>query len=152
MQLWMAIAFCAAGSALAVAGLLPFLRRLATRRWRRTTGTVVSCDVTWSDGVGLAGDAVEIVRMGALSVAYDYAVDGTTHRGTRVGLSDPKRRHAKECEALAARLAPGAKVDVFHNPRDPARAVLDRSAGWIGFVFVPLGLLTLAAGVALLVL
>lgn len=150
---FLAIAFCLAGLAFLVAGLGPLLRSRATRAWPRTDGTILAFDVTWRDVVG-AGEAVEVIRMGHVDVAYEYVVDGVTRRGTRIRARDPKLLHAKECEALRARFPRGAKVDVFHAPTDPTRAVLDRTSGFVfvGTVFALLGAALLAGGIALAVL
>ncbi|MFO0931120.1 MAG: DUF3592 domain-containing protein [Planctomycetota bacterium] len=149
----LSIAFCGSGLAFLVAGLLPLLGGRAARSWPRTDGTIVAYDVAWRDVVG-AGDAVEVVPMGRVNVTYDYAVAGASRRGTRVRLRDPKLRHARECDALAARFPVGAKVDVFYDPADPTRAVLDRSSGFgfVGVVFLLLGAALLAGGITLVVL
>ncbi len=154
MRLFLSIAFCLAGVAFLVAALLPLLRSRAMRAWRRAEGTIVSWEITWRDVVGVAGDAADVVRMGQVAVAYDYLVDGATRRGTRIRGWDPKLLPAKTCEALTLRYAPGAKVDVFHDPADPARAVLDRSSGFgfVGIVFLLLGAALLFGGVMLAVL
>jgi hypothetical protein len=149
----LALAFCLAGAPFVVVGLLPLIRSRAARSWPRTDGTIVACDVTWRDVVG-AGDAVEVIRMGHVDVAYEYVVDGVPQRGTRLRAHDPKLLHAKECEALRARFPVGAKVDVFHDPSNPTQSVLDRTSGFgfVGVVFLLLGAALLAGGITLAVL
>jgi hypothetical protein len=62
-------------------------------------------------------------------VVYDYAVDGRAFRGQRIAFGHPagfsfKRNAERRLQALVD----AASVRVFHDPADPSRAVIERSA------------------------
>ncbi len=81
----------------------------------------------------------------AARIVYEYAVDGVAFTGERVGL--PTRPVEAESEEGRRRLQAypaGAAVTVYHDPADPATAVLERDPPDALFVA---GSLAIGAGV-----
>jgi hypothetical protein len=77
---------------------------------------VIASDINrYRDG---DGEYQEDVR-----VSYDYVVGGAALRGNRISMSGSGSGTAK---AKLARYRPGAEVDVFYDPGNPAAAVLER--------------------------
>lgn len=70
----------------------------------------------------------------ALSVAYDYAVDGTVHAGSRASLADEAGPDDRRLKTLYSRLTfalvTGRPVSVSYDPRRPGNAVLDTGFDW----------------------
>ena len=87
----------------------------ATGHWPSTPGRVVTSDVYVYRDTDMNDN--ETVR-----VAYDYTLAGTTLRGTRISLTGSGSGSTK---VKLARYRPGAAVNVFYDPHNPASAVLE---------------------------
>lgn len=94
----------------------------AGRRWSATASRVVEARL----------DEVHATKGGSTFfpvVVYDYTVDGRTLRGQRAYFGDHVgysfRRNA---EHRLKALADAAAVQVYHDPADPTRSVIERSA------------------------
>lgn len=127
------------------AWLLKDVRRNAT--WPATPGRIVSSEVASSSATGRTRVYAQI--------RYLYEVGGVEYEGDQIGDTRSLATLAgeffdlgaarKRADAHVRRYPEGTLVDVYYDPRDPRRAVLER-----GGLAVP-GL-TLAAGLLLLVL
>lgn len=145
---WFALAF---GVFLWFAGLgMREVGRAAaeTEHWPETTGVVIRSHVE------------EVVRRRRYrpDIEVRYEVNGREYTTTEIervplrSMHRPEERH--EVEAVTARFPYGRTVPVYHDPNDPAKAVLVRGSSqylgdapmWFGFG------LTLAAGLLILAL
>lgn len=86
--------------------------------WPHTMGTVESSELVWStDAEGLWNSRE--------SVVYRYSVQGSKHRGTKIGFGVV---HTKD-EAAALQYPRGSKVAVYYDPDKPDRSCLERGGG-----------------------
>jgi hypothetical protein len=83
---------------------------------------------------------------GSVRIEFDYEVAGQKHRGTTVSYAGLPSQ-SDEKAALVARYPVGREVQVYYDPADPGRAVLERapSRAWMaaalmGVVLVAVGL------------
>jgi hypothetical protein len=64
-----------------------------------------------------------------VDLAYEYEADGARHRGTRLHLGEPSAySFERGADAVLARCPVGGEVEVFFDPADPGRSVLERRA------------------------
>ncbi len=123
----------------------------AMRRWHSAGGTVTRSGVkrTWWWGVGTDGVGV---RGGFKpDVAYEYQVDGSAYRGSRIGYARLVTNLPSVAKKTADRYPIGRSVEVWYDPEKPERCTLDRGISpWLialvlftGTVFVTCGLLAL---------
>ena len=104
----------------------PVARTIRTKR-HRTSGTAGHTDF-------ITDETIETRNFAEL--AYEFAVDGKSYRGSRVDLS-PDRGNVEVTETLK-RYPQGAIVTVFYDPNDPAQCILERDdpanlrAAWHG--------------------
>src|SRR5687767_2363493 len=113
-----------------------------TRRWPATTATIDEAGVERlrvSDGGRRRSRSEAIVH-------YSYTVDGKDYAGDRIW---PGLASALLMDGIArafydeSRWQPGMQVPVYYNPKDPSRAVLDRSFSPVEKSFVVFGVLGL---------
>jgi hypothetical protein len=131
------------GIILGIIGGLGLRSAAASLRWRPTPGEVLSSGVEQRDGRPTA------------RVRYRYRVGEKTFTGARItyraGTSLPGLP-ADPPEAAAARYPRGAQITVYHDPGDPARAVLEPGAGPGAYLPIAAGglffVLGLIAGIA----
>lgn len=127
---------------LALFGGWYFLRKKAqaTNQWPSVRGRVIASDINRYRDTD--GEYREDVR-----VAYNYVVGGATLRGNRIGMSGSGSGTSK---AKLARYRPGAEVDVFYDPANPAAAVLERKLPGNVLVLPIVGTVFLIVGVGAL--
>ena len=109
--------------ALAAAARLPWAElrlHLDARSWPVAAATIRSVSLSER---GMEGELV-------LAVAYDYELDGVLHHGHMASFRDIAAPHDRRLPRPYGRLnfalVTGRAVPVFHDPRSPGRAVLDR--------------------------
>jgi hypothetical protein len=94
----------------------------ASRTWSSTASRVV--EARMDEIVATKGGTTYIPR-----VVYDYTVDGRALRGQRPHFGDPVgfsfRRNA---DRRLKALADAAAVQIYYDPADPTRAVIERGA------------------------
>jgi hypothetical protein len=106
-----------AGAALMAASAGPYWERHQSMSWRAVDAEVVDSRVMQQAGEhGLAEWA---------QVDYRYGVDGTSRTG-RVVRFGPVEVDGDTARAIVRRYPRGSVVKAWVDPRDPARAVLDR--------------------------
>ncbi len=122
-------------------------------RWPKTAGRIVKSRTEARTIVsnitpgapsgpgGRRGSATAGIRNFA-AIAFDYTVDGKHHTGTRVSVGDDTG-NTSVAETLA-RYPMGKKVDVFYDPANPGRSVLERSLPEGAFEFMVLLIVFLA--------
>lgn len=81
------------------------------------------------------------------SVAYTYVVDGKRYEGNRLTLVPRNSPSLQLTHTILARYPVGGTVRVFHNPNDPASAVLDTGSVGNEWAYPIGGLLLLIVGV-----
>jgi hypothetical protein len=118
------LAFLGAACLMGVA-VFDFLRGARTYGWRRAEGSVVRSQVVHSaetDGEGTAD-------LYHAEVHYRYEAAGALRSGCTVSATDRGSPSRARAERRCARYAVGAGVNVFYDPADPDRAVLERGVG-----------------------
>lgn len=120
-------------SAMAAAGLLAlgisFLKTwLKTRRWVKVKARVVSWNWEETTEAGL--------KKYTLKRAYEYTVDGQTHRGS--GGDDLSFDHEEPKDKKGDSKQPGEEIDAYYDPQNPDQAVLERSAVGCGWTLIVL--------------
>ncbi|HZL90278.1 MAG TPA: DUF3592 domain-containing protein [Pirellulaceae bacterium] len=126
----------------ALGGVWMALQAAETHDWPSTTGTVIACQLAISPNVGRY---TRHIKSFVLELTYTYSVDGTEYQGHRVSVADSK---IKESEALMlqSKYSPGSEHEVYYDPDDPTRCVLEHLASpWDDRVFVCLGVVLPAA-------
>ena len=120
--------------ALALAGLLAvglgfWLRHMNAQSaaWPAVSGHVVASRV----GTDHDGDE-------AAHIKYRYQVGGQEHESDQVSYKVGSAKSRTLAADLVARYPVGKSVDVYYDPADPARAVLERgpSKAWLALVGV----------------
>jgi hypothetical protein len=112
-------------------------------RWPSVNGTVISSYVSESsddDGTTYGAD-----------VQYDYVVNDQAHTGDRVSHGDVSTGDPSYAQKIVARYSEGQSVNVYYDPTDPAKSVLE--TGFTPGLLLPLGLgtvFTLVGGLMLI--
>jgi uncharacterized protein DUF3592 len=130
---------------LLVRGIPGVVELMASRGWREVPGTIVGSGV--QSYRGQAGGGHGRAPLARSAVGFVYEVDGRSYTGTRAAFGTPLgfgMGLSGIAAGQAARYEAGEQVPVWVDPRDPANAVLRRSA--------PSSVLLALAGAALLVL
>ena len=143
-----AVVITAAGLVVLALGLRNLFRASRTRRWPGVPGTIEAARVveTPSREAGPDGQVQTLYRA---QVQYRYpGAGGQALSGSRVSLDEVSGSAPGPAQALVARYPPGASVMVFHDPADPAQAVLEPGISGASALLpgVGVGLLALAAG------
>ncbi len=98
-----------------------FLRGIATRSWRRTTGTIRRVDAgesQWVDTNGLPHCSF------SPKVEYAYQIGTRSFVSTRIGFVPTMNLSEAAATRLLDGLSEGAQVDVYYHPRQWAQSVL----------------------------
>lgn len=119
----------------------------ASRRWRRTQGTVV--DVWFDVQEKTDADGDHYVSTDA-HLVYDYVVAGTRHRSRHFTYRPARGLGEREAYALLSGIRKGQTIEVRYDPKRPQRAVVlpgtERANLWrIGIWFL---IALIAAGYA----
>ncbi|MFD0726493.1 DUF3592 domain-containing protein [Lysobacter brunescens] len=93
----------------------------ASRRWRRTEGTVV--DIWFDVRETSDGDGGTDVSTSA-HLVYDYVVNGQHYRSRRFTYRPSRGLGEREAYALLSGITRGQRVEVRYDPRRPQRAVV----------------------------
>jgi hypothetical protein len=140
---------CVFGAVLLAGSVVAWLRAGRRASWPVTPGRVVSSEAVLrqSGGVNARGRRKTNESWTAV-VKYEYEAGGKKLAGRRVRIQ-AEAMGRRAAEAVAARYAPGASVEVRYDPARPEIAVLDPSAPGVGRS-IGIGLLMLLAGLFLL--
>ena len=126
----------------AIGGIRMALLAAETHDWPSTTGTVIACQMVDSPNVGRY---TRHIKSFVLELTYTYSVEGTEYQGHRVSVAGGKFKES-EAIALQNKYAPGSQHEVYYDPDDPSRCVLEHLASpWDDRVFVCLGVVLPAA-------
>ncbi len=124
---------------LAGLGLLPVLGRpviqaIGARSWREVPCTILESGVKNHEG----SDSTTY----SVSVRYEYEVDGRLYRSDRYRFMGGSSSGYEGKAEVVAGLPVGSRQVCYVDPKDPSRAVLDRSLGaWVLLSLIPLGLI-----------
>lgn len=108
--------------------------QIRTRHWRRAPARVQEA---WIDQVGA-------LNAGAWKAGVRYtftAANGRTYRGERLSFDGGTHRRRTQAEAQLAPLRPGRPIDVWYDPTDPTRSVIDRQLPWSRYAGAVIGLI-----------
>ena len=147
--------FAALGAAIMLFGRSFIARDRAIGRWPKAPATVTSSryeasDRTMRDAHGYDVSSTSYTPV----VTYQYTVGEKTFRGDKVSRAVQPTSNAARVKECIDRYPPGARVEVFYDPTDPATAYLETSTS-AGAVFLMVfgGVFALAgAGVLAMVL
>jgi hypothetical protein len=122
----------------------PLLREaLRSARWPKIRGRVTASEFK---GGPLAGRYIRTTT-GRGEISYQYELNGRELTGNRVFVGDEEFGSAYEAQRRTRHYYTGVAVDVYYDPADPSRSVLETgltwSRGWKFFV----GVLLLILGV-----
>lgn len=135
--------FCAVFLIVGVA-LLPLLGRpvlqaLLARSWQEVPCTILYSGVRESTGSDSTTYKVEVF--------FEYEVDGKAYRSSRHRFLGGSSSGYAAKAAVVAELPVGSRKVCYVDPKNPARAVLDRSLGpWVLLSLIPLALIAVGLG------
>ncbi len=119
------LVFSAAAIGLVVLGLFTLRERSRSRGWERTPGRVVSSSV--NDFV--AKDGAHTYRP---MVVFSYSVGALRLMSNRLSFRSLSTSNRGDVETLIARYPAGKHVQVYYDPQEPDRAVLERGGNpWL---------------------
>jgi len=115
------------GGFIAIAVVVKLRERNRALKWPGVPGQVISGtasaqDVTTHAGIDDERDQVETRNFAR--IAYRYSVNGKRYTGKRVSIGDDMGNG--DIAGLLKKYPRGKVVEVFYDPADPARAVLER--------------------------
>lgn len=108
--------------------------QILTRRWQRAQARVQEA---WIDQVGT-------LDAGAWKAGVRYtftAANGRAYRGERLSFEGGTHRRRTQAEAELAPFRPGRPIDVWYDPDDPTRSVVDRQLPWSRYAGAVIGLI-----------
>ncbi|HOI93589.1 MAG TPA: DUF3592 domain-containing protein [Syntrophobacter fumaroxidans] len=108
-----------AGTGLMVFGAMPVIEAISAASWPSTQGVIVSSGVK----TGVPGGK----RSRTPGVVYRYVVKDIRYQGERVRFGPDFIPGRPSVAAAAAGYREGDTVEVFHDPADPWKSVLDRT-------------------------
>jgi hypothetical protein len=119
VELVFGLVFVAFSAALTIRSVLDIISAVISKRWPRTTGTVIDSDVQSSRD--LDGDVSY-----RAAVTYCYTVEGRELVARRTCFGDHLELSWRTPAVRTVRRYPvGASVTVRYNPHDPEEAVLE---------------------------
>lgn len=114
-------------------------RGTASRNWPETSGTILRTFVSvQTDSEGAKGYTP--------SIEYEYIVEGSRHKGTRLQYGQVGSWSREHAERTIAAYAAGTSVRVFVNPRNPKDSVLLSGTSWGNLFLAMAGIVFLGAG------
>ena len=139
---WIAVILGATGLGVFAWGLVRLLIAARTRQWPTAPGTIVSSRVTQREAPASTGERdvgsdrrpMPPQTLYRAEVSYRYAVDSRPYTGSSILLDDIETSSEGYARGLVERYPPGARVDVYHHPSNPERAVLEpgiHKASWL---------------------
>ncbi len=120
--------------------------------WPEVSGEILSVairtELETSPGRTVTRGARERARRYYPEVTYAWQVDGVRYTGSRyrLGSTHAKYEEREAAQSAAAKFRAGAPIAVFHDPKRPSEAVLERLPSGGVWVPLPLGLLMAGLG------
>lgn len=121
-----------------------------TRNWKSTSGRIESSGVEQFQTLSDSGKTLRWRTMQRAQVIYTYKVNGREYRGDKVAEGwKSSASFGFFAKRAAAKYPESAPVEVFYDPANPARALLDRRLKGGGFTYlIAFALLAASAKVA----
>lgn len=111
-------------------------RIAASANWPKAIGTVLSNEVK-TINAGMGGGEVSLTY--SVALRYRYAVAGTDYESGRIGWGTKSTDREPDIPRAFVRDYPaGHTIDVFHDPADPATAMIDPTGNRFRLVHVNL--------------
>jgi hypothetical protein len=118
----------------------------ASQGWPSTAGQINESRVSHSTHTDTDGDSRDSYTP---YVEYTYQVAGQSYNGRDLTFGFTQGYgNASKAQAMLAKYPVGAQVNVYYDPADPQKAVLERQAGGYGVGLV-LGIIFLVVGACL---
>ena len=156
IRLTFALLLLIVGVAVIATAIAARLEADASASWPTTSGRVTEATVKEGrESSSMGRGANRPYRVYTAHVRYEYAVDGRTYHGDRIGMDvdGSSYRSFAKAAAVTARYPAGATVTVHYDPGRPQRAVLEVGGSWGETVAVLLvGLILTGGGLLLLML
>jgi hypothetical protein len=117
-------------------------RRLASRNWPTTTGTVIESEI----GHG---------RAYAPIITYSYQIEGSQFTSVSDGRAPGfggKRRRFDAAETIAEEYSPGSAVTVYYDPSEPKSSTLTPGPNWEDYGQLGFGATLLCAGLCVTIM
>lgn len=125
---WVLILFGLWLAYLSLTGLLE--KRKAQRQageaasWPQVTGRVVNVKI--EEGRSRSSETGQMIHTYRPEITYSYAVGGADRQGSRIAFGNILYYQPGEAEAFLQAHPEGGAIPVFHDPKAPDQAVLDR--------------------------
>lgn len=137
-RMW-ALVFFAAGVALLIYGIGLIRDARACEHWPQVSGKIIS-----TEAQVVAKEKNKTTY--APSVTYRYEVAGKSYESSRVTLVPRNTKNRSSVEAMLAPYRVGDTAPVFHDPKDPANAILDTTLAGTEWAYAIGGVLLLGVG------
>ena len=86
-----------------------------------------------------------------VNVMYEYSVDGTVIKGTKIGLNDLHFSSLNHAQQVArVEFFQGKTLKTFYNPSNPQEAFLEGGIPFFSFVYIAIGSLLFLLGLFLI--
>ena len=118
---------------------------LQSSRWPRVQGRVTASEFE----AGPPRGRYLRTASGRAAITYQYEFNGRELTGKRVFVGDEEFGSAYEAQRRSRHYYPGVAVDVYYDPTDPSRTVLEKGPTWSrAWKFVSGALMVVVGGVA----
>ncbi len=129
------------GIPLLIGAVVNLVHATASTSWPAVAGVVDRSEVVETSG-----------RRGKRSykaeINYSYTVDGRRHRGNKLTFLESSWSSPARAAQVQAQYPVGAVVDVYYDPQNPARTVLEPGVNINDWAVLVAGLVCLAAGIS----
>ncbi len=132
------------GVPLSIGGAVNFVHAKASMSWPAVNGVVDRSDIV--EGSGRRGN-----RTYKAEINYSYIVDGQRYHGNKCTTLETRWTSPAGAARVQSQYPVGAAVDVFYDPQDPARAVLEPGVTVSIWAVLVGGLVSLAVGIGTVV-
>ena len=129
-----AIVFAIVFGIAAVAAVIAWYFKSASKNWPMVHGNIIAC---WITSAGTAqpsgekyGEYEKYEKSYVVNVVYRYSVFGREHKSKRLSF-DTNSYPEQEARTIRDRYTAGTEVPVFYDPDQPDRAVLEnKTVSW----------------------
>jgi hypothetical protein len=133
--------FLLVGLGIGAVMVLNLIRGRRSRHWPIVPGVVLDSQVnSYTDDEG--------TRMYGVAITYRYEVDGYEFSGNRRTFGEFNSNNRGRAERIVAQYLPGSDVQVYYDPDDPTKAVLEPGTNSTSILFLLLPLIFIGLGLA----
>ena len=141
------IALAGVGVASAILEWRTILEAARSRRWPRVQGRVISAEFQKAPASGVFMRPAK----GRAAISYRFELNGLERSGNRVFVGDDRFGSAYEAQKRTRHYYPGVSVDVYYDPQDPSRTVLETGPRAWDLSMLLLSILLLCVGVSVVI-